>query len=457
MSKLWGGRFEKETDRDVERFSASLAVDSRLWQADLRASQAHARMLGRIGAISTAESATLVDGLEQVSAALISGSSQFHADAEDVHSELERLLTEQVGAVGGKLHTARSRNDQVATACRLYLREECAGLELEIEALQRWIVEASEGHLETVMPGLTHLQHAQPVSLAHHLLAYFWMLERDKGRVQDTARRLNQLPLGSAALAGTSFALDRDGVAQELGFASITENSLDAVSDRDFVVEFLSSCALIMTHLSRLSEEIILWCTPEFGFIQLDDSVTTGSSLMPQKKNPDVAELIRGKVGRVNGALIGALTMLKGLPLSYNRDLQEDKEFLFNGLDTTRGSLRLMHLMLKSAVFRKERMAQAARGDFSTTTDLADYLVRQGMPFRQAHEVTGRVVQACIKSGQVLEDLALPALRDFSELFEADVLPQIQALAVMQARTSPGGTAPSAVRQQIAKARAALS
>lgn len=457
MSKLWGGRFEKETDKEVLAYTTSLHVDSRLWGADIQGSIAHARMLGKTGVLTKDESKTIISGLQAVQSDFSGGKVVLDSRAEDIHSEIERLLTEKIGAVAGKLHTARSRNDQVATATRLYLRGQIDVLTAEIKSFQKWIVSTAGQHLETLLPGLTHMQHAQPVSLAHHLMAYFWMFERDRERFIEARARVNHLPLGSAALAGTSFPLDRMLTAKELGFDAVCENSLDAVSDRDFVVEFLSASALTMTHLSRLAEELILWSTPEFGFVRLDDSVTTGSSIMPQKKNPDVAELIRGRVGRVNGALVGALTMLKALPLSYNRDLQEDKEFLFNGLDTVMSSVKLMKLMLESAKFETSRMAAAVAGDFSNTTDLADYLAKKkGMPFRQAHEVAGRVVLGCLEQGISLEDMTLPQLKAYCPLFDEEVLALIKPLAVMGARTSQGGTAPSAVKEQIKKALARI-
>ncbi len=453
MSKLWGGRFERETDRAVEAFTTSIGVDARLWEVDIRASIAHARMLGRVGVLTPEEAQSIIAGLQAIAQDIAEGRVTFNPNAEDIHSEIERLLTERIGAVAGKLHTARSRNDQVATDTRLYLREGIDALSEGILRLQEWLVNTAEQHLHTILPGFTHLQHAQPVSLAHHLMAYFWMLQRDRERLMDCRKRVNHLPLGSAALAGTSFPLDREMVAQELGFEGICENSLDAVSDRDFVVEFLACAALVMTHLSRLAEELILWSTPEFGFVELDDSVTTGSSIMPQKKNPDVAELIRGRVGRVVGDLTGALVMLKALPLSYNRDLQEDKGFLFDALDTVRDSVALMHLMLSRAQWRTERMKQAVSGDFSNATDLADYLVRKGVPFRQAHEVVGRVVQYCLKQGRTLESLQVDELRQFSDLFDADAVQAIQPETVLQVRRTRGGTSPDAVQEQIAHAR----
>jgi len=449
MSKLWGGRFEKQTDEAVEAFTASIGVDARLWEVDIRGSIAHARMLGKTGALTSDEADAIIAGLNALREDIAAGRISFDPKAEDIHSEVERLLTERIGAVAGKLHTGRSRNDQVATDTRLYLREGIDTLGQQIRHLQEWLLQTARNHLHTMLPGVTHLQHAQPVSLAHHLMAYFWMFQRDRERLSDCRKRVNLLPLGSAALAGTSFPLDREMVAQELGFDGLCENSLDAVSDRDFVVEFLSCAALVMTHLSRLAEELILWSTPEFGFVELDDSVTTGSSIMPQKKNPDVAELIRGRTARAVADLTGALVMLKALPLSYNRDLQEDKGFLFDALDTVLSSVPLMQLMLSRAQFRTERMRQAVRGDFSNATDLADYLVRKGMPFRQAHEVVGRVVQYCLKQGVALEDLDVAQLRTFSDLFDEEAVQLLQPEAVMQARQSRGGTAPGAVQQQI--------
>lgn len=456
MSKLWGGRFQKSTDEAVESFTASINVDVRLWEVDIRGSIAHARMLGKVGVLTSEEAQHIISGLEQLREEIASGSVRFSPNAEDVHSEIERLLTERIGAVAGKLHTARSRNDQVATDTRLYLREQIDALCQQIHAMQTWLVDTAAQHLHSILPGMTHLQHAQPVSLAHHLLAYFWMMQRDRERLLDCRKRVNVMPLGSAALAGTSFPLCREMVAQELGFDALCENSLDAVSDRDFVVEFACAAALLMIHLSRLAEELILWSTPEFGFVELDDSVTTGSSIMPQKKNPDVAELIRGRTGRVVGDLTGALVMLKALPLSYNRDLQEDKSFLFDALDTVQASVALMHLMLSRAQWRTERMRQAVYGDLSNATDLADYLVRKGMPFRQAHEVVGRVVQFCLKEGTPMEKLSTEQLRSFSELFDDDALQVVQPDAVLHARRTRGGPAAEAVQQQIEQARELL-
>ncbi len=455
--KLWGGRFEEETNKEVEKFSASMNIDSRLWMVDIQASIAHARMLGSVNVISPKESDEIIKGLLSLSEDIQNQKIQFNADAEDIHSEIEKNLTLKIGAVAGKLHTARSRNDQVATDTRLYLLGQLVEFEQELKALQSYFVKTAKNNLETVMPGFTHLQHAQPVSLAHHLMAYFWMFQRDKDRILDSRKRVSSLPLGSAALAGTGFPLNREQVSKELGFTKVSENSLDAVSDRDFVIEFLSNASIIMMHLSRLCEELILWSTPEFQFVQLGDAVTTGSSIMPQKKNPDVAELIRGKVGRVYGSLMGALTTLKALPLSYNRDLQEDKTYLFEGLDTTRASVRLMLIMLENANWKTEKMSGALSGDFSNATDLADDLVKKNMTFRQAHEVVGKIVNDCIKNNQKLENLSITDLQKFSPLFDQQSVNCVQHLQVMRARTTAGGTSPNRVLEQIHQATALLT
>lgn len=452
--KLWGGRFEKETDRRVEDYTSSLAIDARLWRVDILASQAHVRMLGHTGILPQDEATKIEKGLAVVLAKIESGGVTFNPAAEDIHSEIERLLNAEVGAASGRLHTARSRNDQVATDTRLYLRGEIDRLADSIRSMQSWITDMSAKNLDTILPGLTHTQHGQPVSLAHHLMAYFWMFKRDVERLTEIRKRVNQLPLGSAALAGTGFPIDRQMVARDLAFDGLCENSLDAVSDRDFLVEFLSASSLIMMHLSRLSEELIYWSTPEFAFIALDDSVTTGSSIMPQKKNPDVAELIRGRVGRVYGQLMAALTMLKALPLAYNRDLQEDKVQLFDALDTVVSSVEMMNLMLTTAAFKADRMAAALAGDFSNATDLADDLVRKGLPFREAHEVIGRIVRHCLEKNIAMENLKLGDLKQFSHKFDDGSLLVLPHRAVMAARKSEGGTAPKSVIEQIEKARA---
>jgi argininosuccinate lyase len=456
MTKLWGGRFEQSTHADVEAFSNSLALDSRLLLADLTGSLAHATMLAAQGIITPAEGQALASGLEALLEDFKAGKLVIPHDAEDIHSALEQLLKEKTGEVAGKLHTARSRNDQVATACRLYLRGEVGELTHELINLQAAFLKAAEPHLLTVLPGVTHLQHAQPVSLAHHLLAYFWMFQRDRERLRDLAPRINSLPLGAGALAGTTLPINREFTQKALGFTSLCENSLDAVSDRDFVVEFLSGACLIASHLSRFAEELILWATPEFGFAQMSDEVTTGSSLMPQKKNPDVAELLRGRTGRVTGALMGALTLLKGLPLSYNRDLQEDKFHLFTGLDSVRVSVRLAKLLLEKTQFQPERMMNACRADQSNATDLADYLVKKSVPFRETHEVAGRAVRLALSKGLGLEDLSLQELQSLHPLFAEDVFATLQPQTVMSARNSRGGTGIEAVKLQLTLAKRAL-
>lgn len=451
--KLWGGAFEEDTNAEVEKFSASMSIDARLWDVDIKGSIAHATMLGHVGVITKEEATEIVNGLGAVHEDISTGKIVFNPNAEDIHSEIEINLTKKIGAVAGKLHTARSRNDQVATDTRLYLRDQVTQLSEELKALQQYFLTTAEKNLETILPGFTHMQHAQPVSLAHHLMAYYWMFNRDGERLSQSYNRINTLPLGSAALAGTGFPIDRQMVAKALNFHKVTENSLDAVSDRDFIVEFLTNGSLIMMHLSRLCEELIIWSTPEFGFVQMGDSVTTGSSIMPQKKNPDVAELIRGKVGRLYGALMGSLTLLKGLPLSYNRDLQEDKYFLFEGLDTVRSSVRLTLIMLQNTNWKPENMKKSLRGDLSNATDLADDLVRKGLPFRQAHEVTGKVVNHCLKNNVILEDMTLDELKVFSSLFDEQSLKALPHLSVMKARTSEGGTSSVAVQAQIQKAK----
>ncbi len=451
--KLWGGRFEKETAKEVEEFTSSVVTDARMWRSDIQASIAHARMLGQQNIIPMADADKIIHGLMEISDELKSGQWQLNPQAEDLHSEIEARLTTKIGEAARKLHTARSRNDQVATDTRHYLLHEVKDLMNLLTNLKSELLQHSEKNLNTILPGMTHMQHAQPVSLAHHLLAYFWMFQRDQERLQDSLKRISILPLGSAALAGTGFAIDRKMTQMELGFAGVAENSLDAVSDRDFVIEFLSHAALIMMHLSRLSEELILWSTPEFNFVELGDEVTTGSSIMPQKKNPDVAELIRGRVGRVYGALMGSLTMMKALPLAYNRDQQEDKVHLFEGLDTVKSCTSLMTLMLNKTRWNRERMQLSLRRDFSNATDLADDLVEKGLSFRVAHEVVGQLVQSCHKQQKGLEDLTLQELRSIHSSFDEKSLAKLSHTAVMEARQSEGGTAPRSVIDQIEKAR----
>jgi argininosuccinate lyase len=452
VRKLWGGRFEEATDALIERLNNSLAFDARLWRQDIDGSIAHAAMLGATGILGAGDAAALVSGLESLRDDLASGAVTLPEDAEDIHTAVEGLLFERVGAVAGRLHTARSRNDQVATDVRLYAREACDRIDTLVSELQRVLIHLADREMETILPGCTHLQHAQPILLAHHLLAYFWMLDRDRERLAGARRRTNRLPLGAGALAGTTFPIDREMVAHSLGFEALLENSLDAVADRDFAVEILSFAAILMTHLSRLAEEIVLWNSPEFGFVALHDSVTTGSSMMPQKKNPDVAELTRGKSGRVIGDLTALLVVLKGLPLAYNKDLQEDKEPLFDAIDTLEQAIPALRRTLETAVFRRDRMLAATRADFSTATDLADLLVRKGMPFRQAHDLVGRIVRDCMESGIGLEELSGAQFAGYSPLLAAGAVEAVAARTSVAARVSRGGTAPKAVRAQLERA-----
>jgi argininosuccinate lyase len=460
MQKLWGGRFDGKTDALIERLNNSLVFDARLWPQDIRGSIAHASMLGETGIIPAAEADEIAAGLKALQLDLESGALDLPSDAEDVHTAVEGLLRERMGPVAGKLHTARSRNDQIATDIRLYLRDECMEIDSAIAAFQQMLLDQAKDHFDTVMPGYTHMQHAQPIVLAHHLLAYFWMLDRDRERFADAGRRINRLPLGAGAMAGTGFPIDRHLVREALGFEALLENSLDAVSDRDFAIEFVSAASILMMHLSRLAEEIILWNSREFSFVILDDAVTTGSSIMPQKKNPDVAELARGKAGRVFGDLIALLTLMKGLPLAYNKDMQEDKEPLFDTIDTVRLVVPAMAKTLATAQFQTLRMKEATLGDFSTATDLADYLVRGGLPFREAHDVVGRIVRHCIEVGTTLETLDTTTLASFSPLLAADPEAALGLLTVeasVQTRRSRGGAAPQAVRNQWALAANRLS
>lgn len=453
MSKLWGGRFQKETDHLVEDFHSSISFDRRLYKYDITGSIAHARMLGRTGIISAVEADVLVRGLEDVLADIEAGRVDFSVEAEDIHMNVEKLLTDKVGEVGKKLHTARSRNDQVALDIRMYIKDEIDQLCILLDRLQSDLLNLAEKHIDTVMPGYTHLQRAQPVTLAHHLLAYCQMFGRDRERLTDCRRRSDEMPLGAGALAGTTFPLDRQFVAEQLGFSSITWNSLDAVSDRDFAVEFTAAASLIMVHLSRFCEEIILWSSAEFAFLELDDAYSTGSSMMPQKKNPDVAELIRGKSGRVFGDLMALLTMLKGLPLAYNKDMQEDKEALFDAVDTVKKCLLVFAPMVNTMHVKKDNMAAAARGGFTCATDLADYLVRKGLPFRQAHAVVGQAVFYCLENKRTLEQLSLEEYQSFSLLIENDVYQAISISSCVEARRLAGGPAPEAVMDVIGKIR----
>lgn len=451
--KMWSGRFSKASDRLTEDFNASISFDKRMYRQDIAGSIAHARMLAQQGIISAEERDLIVAGLEEIRQELEEGQLEFTVAAEDVHMNIETFLTEKIGAVGKKLHTARSRNDQVALDLRLYLRDETGEIRRLILDLQQTLLDLAGQHLQTIMPGYTHLQKAQPVTLAHHLLAYFEMLRRDLGRLDDCYRRMDSMPLGSGALAGTGFNLDREAVRQELGFAGITRNSLDAVSDRDFALEFMSLASILMMHLSRFSEELILWSSGEFAFLEMDDAFSTGSSIMPQKKNPDLAELVRGKTGRVYGDLFSLLTVMKALPLAYNKDLQEDKEALFDAVDTVKKCLIVLAPMLRTARFQTQRMAAAAQEGFTNATDLADYLAARGLPFRDAHAVVGQAVLYCIQAGQALQDLPLEKFQQLSPLIGEDIYEYIDISACVARRRVAGAPAPEMVSQALQEAR----
>jgi argininosuccinate lyase len=451
--KPWGGRFKGATSALVEQFTESISFDRVLAPYDIRASIAHCRMLGRQGIIAQRDVRRIEKALCEIAREIEAGRLCMDARFEDIHMCIEARLIEKIGPVGGKLHTARSRNDQVATDVSLYLREAVLNTLSMLADLDQALIDLAREHCDCILPGFTHMQHAQPVLLAHHLLAYHEMFARDCERLQSCYQRVNRLPLGAGALAGTPYPVDRRYVAQQLGYPVVTANSMDTVSDRDTLIEFGSIAAIVMMHLSRLSEELIVWSTPEFGFVEIADAFCTGSSIMPQKKNPDVPEIVRGKTGRVYGNLMALLTLMKALPLTYNRDLQEDKERLFDTVTTVQGCLRVFAPLLAQLRFNRKAMGAAARGGFLTATDLADYLVRQGMPFRSAHEISGRIVAHCEKKALRLDELDLGALRKFSTAFSADALACLSLEASVGSRRSEGGTAPSRVR---AAARAAL-
>jgi argininosuccinate lyase len=450
--KSWAGRFQGRTDPEVEAFTSSLDIDRRLFRHDIAGSIAHCKTLEKAGVLSAREVTKLVAGLKQVEREIDEGRFRFVPDHEDIHMAVEARLTEIVGELGGKLHTARSRNDQVALDLRLYVREAVGDLIAGLREFQQTLAAVARRELGTVMPGYTHLQRAQPVLFAHHLLAYVEMAARDKGRLRDALQRVNVMPLGSGALAGTNYPVDRAYTAQLLGFTAVSQNSLDAVSDRDFVVETLAALALVMAHASRLAEELVLWTSQEFGFIELPDSVCTGSSMMPQKKNPDVPELIRGKTGKVYGDLMAVLTTLKGLPLTYNRDLQEDKAPLFEALDTTDTVLSLLVKVIGGMTVHRQAMAQAVRSGCLLATELADYLVLNGTPFRVAHAIVGRVVRYCVTSGTDLMEISLEELRRFSKAFEKDALDMLSIEGAVERKRQLGGTA----RQRVAARLKAL-
>jgi argininosuccinate lyase len=452
-TKPWSGRFNEPTDAFVEAFTASVDFDRRLYHYDIQGSIAHARMLAKQGILSDDERDHIIQGLEQIRARIASGEFQWSVALEDVHMNIESALTEAIGDAGKKLHTGRSRNDQVATDIRLWLRDEIVNLRESIETLQRALLEKAEQEANTILPGFTHLQTAQPVTFGHHLMAWFEMLERDRERLADCYRRTNIMPLGAAALAGTTYSIDRQMTAELLGFRAAAENSLDAVSDRDFAIEFCAAASILMMHLSRFSEELIIWSSAQFGFIELSDSFCTGSSIMPQKKNPDVPELIRGKTGRIFGHLIGLLTLMKGQPLAYNKDNQEDKEPLFDTVDNLKGSLKVFAAMVPAISCRKEAMRQAAMQGFATATDLADYLVRKGIAFRDAHEVVGKAVAFGVSQSRDLSEMTLQELQQFSTEIDEDVFEILTLEGSVSARKHIGGTAPEQVRAAIVRAR----
>ena len=456
QDKLWGGRFSEPTDAFVERFTASVSFDQRLYAADIRGSIAHATMLAKVGILTDDEKQQIIEGLGAIKEDIEAGRFVWSIKLEDVHMNIESRLTDRIGLTGKKLHTGRSRNDQVATDIRLYVRDEIDQISALIRAVQHGILTVAEHEAGTIMPGVTHLQTAQPVTFGHHLLAWFEMLERDHSRLQDCRKRVNQCPLGAAALAGTTYPLDRALTAELLGFDKPTENSLDSVSDRDFAIELCAACSLIMTHLSRFSEELVLWTSSQFDFVDLPDRFCTGSSIMPQKKNPDVPELIRGKSGRVTGHLMSLLMLMKGQPLAYNKDNQEDKEPLFDALDTVKDSLKAYADMVPAIKPKKANMRHAAAKGYATATDLADYLVKKGMPFRDAHEVVGKSVAYGISHSKDLSELSLTELQQFSSTIDTDVYAVLSLEGSVNARNHIGGTAPAQVKAAVVRARARI-
>jgi len=451
--KMWSGRFTLPTDKFVEEFNASVHFDNRFYKYDIKGSMAHAKMLAKQGIISETDRDDIVKGLEQVLYEIESGNFQWKTEDEDIHMAIEKRLTEIVGDAGKRLHTARSRNDQVAVDFRMYMKAEIVEIQALVAELLKTLVKKAESEKEVLMPGFTHLQTAQPILFAHWLMAYFQMLKRDFSRFADCLERMDYCPLGAGALAGTTFNIDRHFTASELGFKAPTENSLDSVSDRDFAIEFLSACAICQMHLSRFSEELIIYSTSEFSFIELSDDFCTGSSIMPQKKNPDMPELIRGKTGRVYGSLISMLTTMKGLPLAYNKDMQEDKEPVFDALDTVKASLKIFAPMVEKMTLRHEKMAKSAGAGYSTATDLADYLVRKGVPFRQSHHIVGSAVAYAIEKNVDLSELTIAEFSKFSEVITDDIYQYITVRASVNSRSAFGGTAESSVKEQLKNAR----
>ncbi|MBL1224355.1 argininosuccinate lyase [Enterococcus sp. BWR-S5] len=457
MKKLWGGRFEGKSESWIDEFGASISFDQALAAQDIQGSLAHVKMLGHTGIISESEAETIKNGLLAVQKKLANNELTFSVENEDIHLNIETFLHQEIGAVAGKLHTGRSRNDQVATDMHLYLKMIVQQTIEKIHTFRHVLVEKADKHIETIMPGYTHLQHAQPISFAHHLMAYYGMLTRDQERFTESMKRIDISPLGCAALAGTTFPIDREYSAEELGFSAIYENSLDGVSDRDFILEFLSNSSILMMHLTRFCEELILWCSHEFQFIELTDTFSTGSSIMPQKKNPDMAELIRGKSGRVFGNLFGLLTVLKGLPLAYNKDLQEDKEGMIDTAHTILTSLDIMAGMIDTMKINEEIMEKSTEKDFSNATELADYLATKGMPFRQAHEVVGKLVLECTKKGIYLQEVPLEDYQSVTPLIEQDIYTALASRTAVERRNSLGGTGFKQVKAAVNKAAAQLA
>ena len=447
--KLWGGRFSKATDKKVDDFNSSIRFDSRMYKQDIKGSIAHAKMLGKQNIIPPEDAELIVKTLQEIAEDIENGKVGFEIDAEDIHMNIEKILTERIGDAGRRLHTARSRNDQVALDIKMYLADEIKEIKAMLVSLLEALTELAEKNLDTVMPGYTHLQKAQPITLAHHFMAYAQMIIRDITRLSDCEKRMDEMPLGSGALASTTYPIVREFAAHELGFSGITKNSLDGVSDRDFVIELSSDLSIVMVHLSRFCEELILWSTNEFAFVEMDDAFSTGSSIMPQKKNPDVAELIRGKSGRVFGNLMGILTVMKGIPLAYNKDMQEDKEGIFDSVDTVKLCLPVFTEMIKTMKINPANMRKGAGGGFTNATDAADYLVKKGMPFRNAHEVIGKIVFYCISKDKSLEEMSLDEFKEFSDIFDTDVYDAISLETCVNERKVPGGPAKEAVMKTI--------
>ncbi len=457
MKKPWDGRFKKALDPFIEEFSSSIDVDVKLARYDIQGSIAHIKMLGRANIISKNDAQKILHGLEEILQEASKGKLKYTSADEDIHMAIERMLVEKIGKIGNKLHTARSRNDQIALDERLYLRDEISEVSELIKGLQRVIINIAQKNIDVFIPGLTHMQHAQPVLFSHYLMAYFNMLDRDKGRLKDCFKRVNIMPLGAGAIAGTSFPVEREYVAKLLGFPAITKNSIDTVSDRDFILEFVSCSAILMMHLSRLCEDIIIYSSEEFGYVELDDSICTGSSMMPQKKNPDVAELIRGKTARVYGSLMTLFTLMKSLPLSYNRDMQEDKPALFDAVETVKMCLKAEAKLVANIKLNKKRLENILDKDFSCATEIADYLAKKGMPFRDAHKLVGRIVRYCIDNEKYLRDLTYSEFKTFSNLFSEDILDFISPNSSVKSKSSPGGTCLKNVKAQIEKAKNSLS